>query len=71
MAAIKTSPMASTEQSPVRYHIVNPQNNHVQLSQRGAFLVVSDGGNTIVLTQQNASDLATAFSNFGSSGTLS
>lgn len=72
MAAIKTSPMASSEISPVRYHVVNPEGNHVQLLQRGANLVLLHvSGSGVVLTQQNAADLATAITNFGSTGTLS
>lgn len=74
MAAIKTSPMASTDLSPVRYHVTNPEGNHVQMVQRGSNLVLllqGTGSPGVVLTQQNVSDLATAFSGFGSTGTLS
>lgn len=74
MAAIKTSPMASTDPSPVRYHVTNPEGNHVQMVQRGANLVLllqGTGSPGLVLTQQNAADLATAITNFGSTGTLS
>ena len=71
MASIKTNPMASTDRSPVRYHVTTAFANHLMLSQIGANLVLSTGADTIVLTQTNAADIATAISNFGSTGTLS
>jgi hypothetical protein len=70
MTAKVVQPMASTAAS-VRYHIIGHSGNHVFLTQEGATLVISNGGDKIVLTQANASDLVSGFTNFGNNGVLS
>lgn len=86
MAAIKTQPMASTDTSPVRYKVTDAHGNGTTLGQRVQqvatpamnnappvnVLVIRGGdGAVVVLTQQNAADLATAITNFGNTGVLS
>jgi hypothetical protein len=77
MAAIKTS--AALIESTPRYHVVDAHGNHAVMKQASipqlgisatAVLVIESGGNRVVLTQANATDLATAISNFGSTGAL-
>lgn len=82
MAAIKTTAIG-VEPAP-RYHVVDIYGNHVvlkQIVQAQALpssqnapsvnaLAIDNGGNRIVLSQQNATDLATAISGFGSGGSL-
>ena len=69
MAAKVVQPMASTASS-VRYHIIAHSGNHVFLTQEGSTLVISNGGDKIVLTQTNAADLAPGLTNFGTNGVL-
>jgi hypothetical protein len=80
MAAIKTTKPDGTTQ----YHITDADGRHVVME---AFaepppmpqapivyylrLAVAGGNDAIVMGQQNAADLATAISNFGSNGVLS
>ena len=81
MAAVITPPRASLDPSPARYHVVAADGNHVQIHQvsmRAAgsltstnFLVITDGGNRITISQQNAADLAPALTNFGANGVIS
>lgn len=77
MASIKTS-AASNDATP-RYHVIDAHGNHAVLKQVSipqlgvsatAVLVIESGGNRVVLSQANATDLATAISNFGSTGAL-
>jgi hypothetical protein len=77
MAAIKTT-AAPSEATP-RYHVSDAHGNHAVLKQvlipqlgvaATVVLVIESGGNRVVLTQANATDLATAISNFGSTGAL-
>jgi hypothetical protein len=72
--------MASSDQSPVRYHVVGPQNDHIQLIETYGvtpagiaftYLMITNGSDKIVLTKTNATDLSTGISNFGTNGVLS
>jgi len=71
MAAKVITPMASTDTSPVRYHVAAPGGNHIQVHQIGTSIVITNGGDRLVLTQTNAADLAPALTNFGANGVLS
>lgn len=82
MAAIKTTAIG-IEAAP-RYHVQDIHGNHVvlkQITQSQATpnapntvavnaLVIENGATRIVLSQQNATDIATAISGFGSGGSL-
>jgi hypothetical protein len=70
MTAKVVQPMASTASS-VRYHIIAHSGNHVWMVQEGSTLVITNGGDKVVLTQTNAADLAPGFTNFGNNGVLS
>jgi hypothetical protein len=78
MAAIKT-PAVGNEPA-LRYHVIDAHGNHAVLKQlsvptanapSSAVLMLESGGNRIILSQTNATDLATALSNFGTNGVLS
>lgn len=80
MTAVITPPRASLDRSAARYHVSTPSGNHLQLlehhtvlgnGQAVTYLVITDGGNQIRISQQNAADLASGFTNFGQNGVLS
>lgn len=80
MTAVITPPRASLDRSAARYHVNSPSGNHLQLlehhtvlpnGQAVIYLVLTNGGDRIVLSQQNAADLAPGVTNFGTNGVLS
>jgi hypothetical protein len=80
MTALVTNPMASSDQSPVRYHVNGPQGDQIQLIETYGvtiagvsftYLMITNGSDKIILSKTNAADLATGLSNFGTNGVLS
>jgi hypothetical protein len=78
MAIIKTS--AVLNETTPRYHMTDAHGNHHTLKQIAvpvlgasatAALVLESGGNKLVLSQTNATDLAVALTTFGANGVLS
>jgi len=73
MATIKTTVTdGGADNGKVRYHVTNPAGEHYEMrldSSGGSltgYLIIGSASNFIVLSQTNLSDLATAFSGFGS-----
>jgi hypothetical protein len=78
MAIIKTT--AVLNETTPRYHMTDAHGNHHTLKQISvpvpsasstAALVLESGGNRLVLSQTNATDLAVALTTFGTTGILS
>jgi hypothetical protein len=78
MAIIKT--LAALNETTPRYHMIDAHGNHHTLKQIAvpvigasapAALVLESGGSRVVLSQTNATDLATALTTFGTNGVLS
>jgi hypothetical protein len=77
MAAIKTS-NTSNAKPGVQYHVLDAHGNHLMLETAPpsvtpagvAQMKLGSASNFILISQQNAADLAAAITNFGSTGTL-